>query len=454
MRTLLAVAAIVWTAPLFGQTALPIDSKTLDNGLEVIVIENRSVPLVTIELDVKNGAYTETPEYDGLSHLYEHMFFKANRTIPNQEAYLERLNELGAAWNGTTSGERVNYFITVGVDSLRPALQFMEDAIRYPLFLEEELVRERPVVLGEYDRAESNPFFHFGRAIDTLLWSPEYWSRKNVIGDREVLSTTPPEKMRTIQERFYVPNNTALILSGAISPEEGFALGEEVFGDWPAGGDPFAAPVPDPPPLAATRAIVVEQPVNTVTVQIDWQGPSVTGDPGSTYVADVLIPILSNPASRFQKALVDTGLAFNAGFAYSTMAHVGPISITAQTTPEKALELHRAILAEVGRMAEPGYITEEELAAARNQVAVNQTYARERASSLAHTVGYWWAVADLDYYLGYVPNMQAVTLDDIAAFTQRYMLGKPHVSGALISPEARASVDLDAEDLLAQEVTL
>lgn len=454
MRTLLAVAAIVWTAPLFGQSALPIDSKTLDNGLEVIVIENRSVPLVTIELDVKNGAYTETPEYDGLSHLYEHMFFKANRTIPNQEAYLERLNELGAAWNGTTSGERVNYFITVGVDSLRPALQFMEDAIRYPLFLEEELVRERPVVLGEYDRAESNPFFHFGRAIDTLLWSPEYWSRKNVIGDREVLSTTPPEKMRTIQERFYVPNNTALILSGAISPEEGFALGEEVFGDWAAGADPFAAPVPDPPPLAATRAIVVEQPVNTVTIQVDWQGPSVTGDPGSTYVADLLIPILSNPASRFQKAMVDTGLAFNAGFAYSTMAHVGPISITAQTTPEKALELHRTILAEVGKMAEPGYVTEDELAAARNQVAVNQTYARERASSLAHTVGYWWAVADLDYYLGYVPNMQAVTLDDIAAFTQRYMLGKPHVSGALISPEARASVDLDAEDLLAQEVTL
>jgi zinc protease len=454
MRTLFAVAAVVWTAPLFGQTTLPIHSKTLDNGLEVIVIENRSVPLVTVELDVKNGAYTETPEYDGLSHLYEHMFFKANRTIPNQEAYLERLNELGAAWNGTTSGERVNYFITVGVDSLRPALQFMEDAIRYPLFLEEELVRERPVVLGEYDRAESNPFFHFGRAIDTLLWSPEYWSRKNVIGDREVLSTTPPEKMRTIQERFYVPNNTALILSGAISPDEGFALGEEVFGDWSAGVDPFDTPIPDPPTLAASRAVVVEQPVNTVTIQIEWQGPSVTGDPGSTYAADVLIPILSNPASRFQKALVDTGLAFNAGFAYSTMAHVGPISITAQTTPEKALELHRAMLTEVGKMAEPGYVTEEELAAARNQVAVNQTYARERASSLAHTVGYWWAVADLDYYLGYVPNMQAVTVDDIAAFAQRYMLGKPHVSGALISPEARASVDLDAEDLLAQEVTL
>ncbi|HET6639537.1 MAG TPA: insulinase family protein, partial [Gemmatimonadota bacterium] len=109
------LAALLVAAPLAAQDELPIHTTTLDNGLEVIVIENHAVPLVTIELDVKNGAYTETPEYNGLSHLYEHMFFKGNRTIPNQEEYLERVNELGAAWNGTTSTERVNYYITVGV---------------------------------------------------------------------------------------------------------------------------------------------------------------------------------------------------------------------------------------------------------------------------------------------------------------------------------------------------
>jgi zinc protease len=87
-------------------------NKTLSNGLDVIVVNNPAVPLVTIELDVKNGSYTEPPEYDGLSHLYEHMFFKANSKIPNQERYMERLRELGATFNGTTSEERVNYFIT------------------------------------------------------------------------------------------------------------------------------------------------------------------------------------------------------------------------------------------------------------------------------------------------------------------------------------------------------
>ena len=448
-----AVAALLAVAaPLAAQEELPIHTTTLDNGLEVIVIENHAVPLVTIELDVKNGSYTETPDYNGLSHLYEHMFFKANRTIPSQEEYLERLNELGAAWNGTTSTERVNYYVTVGVDSLEPAMQFMEDAIRYPLFEQAELERERPVVLGEYDRNESNPFFHLGRATDTMLWSPEYYSRKNVIGDREIIITTTQEKMLTIQRRFYVPNNTALILSGDITAARGFALAEQVFADWPRGDDPFATSIPDPPPLTAPRAVVVEQPVNTVTVSINWQGPSVTRNVEDTYVADLLATALANPTSKFYKALVESGLAFGVNFSYFTQMHVGPIAIQAQTTPDKALELHRAILAEVDKFDDPGYVTDQELEAAKSEVGVAQLYGREQASSFAHTVGFWWAVADLDYYLGYVDGMQAVTQDDIAAFARAWMIGKPNVSGVLIDPQSRAAINLTANDLLAQEV--
>src|SRR5215207_2517216 len=106
----------------------------LKNGLEVLVIEDKTVPLITIEVCVKNGSYTEDPDYNGLSHLYEHMFFKANKDIPSQEAFLNRKNELGLAWNGTTSNERVNYFFTHNKKFLVEGLKFMNSAIRYPLF--------------------------------------------------------------------------------------------------------------------------------------------------------------------------------------------------------------------------------------------------------------------------------------------------------------------------------
>src|SRR5215212_1116436 len=157
--------------------AFPVRDTTLANGLHVIVVESHAVPLATVELDVRNGGFTQTPEYAGLAHLYEHMFFKANRTISSQERYLQRLRQLGASWNGTTSEERVNYFVTVGTDSTRPAMQFMENAIRYPLFQQDELVRERPVVIGEFDRNEANPYFHLFRGMDTILWTPAFYSR-------------------------------------------------------------------------------------------------------------------------------------------------------------------------------------------------------------------------------------------------------------------------------------
>src|SRR5205814_10698031 len=97
----------------------------LDNGLEVVVIENHKVPLATIEIAVKNGAYTEGPEYSGLSHLFEHMFFKANKDYPDQEKFIKRTQELGAIWNGTTGEERVNYYFTFDKDSLEAGLKLM-----------------------------------------------------------------------------------------------------------------------------------------------------------------------------------------------------------------------------------------------------------------------------------------------------------------------------------------
>ena len=94
----------------YSQSSLPSNFfiKTLPNGLQVLVIEDHSVPLATIEIATKNGSYTESPEFNGLSHLYEHMFFKANKDYPNQQAFLDRIKQLGISFNGTTNTERVN----------------------------------------------------------------------------------------------------------------------------------------------------------------------------------------------------------------------------------------------------------------------------------------------------------------------------------------------------------
>jgi zinc protease len=414
---------------------------TLPNGLEVIAIENHIVPLVTVELDVRNGSYTEPPEYNGLSHLYEHMFFKANATIASQEKYLARLRELGMSWNGTTAEERVNYFFTLSRDSLAQGMAFMRAAAVTPLFLQAELERERPVVTGEYDRNEASPQFDFFREVNRKLWY-KYYSRKNPLGERETILSADQKKMQTIQGRYYIPNNSALLVAGDIDHEQIFSLAKEYFGDWKRGEDPFTLyPVPEHPPLLKSETVVVEKPVNAVTLMIAQHGPSVTKDPAATYAADVLSFILSQRNSEFQKKLVESGLCSFVNLQYQTLNHTGPIRVVAQMSPEKFAEAERAIYGEIARLANPDFYTDEQLENAKVQLERSELFDQERPSQFVHTVGYWWSVAaGLQYYLHYVENLRKVTRDDINAYVKKYIQGAPSIKGILVSPKDRPQI--------------
>ena len=441
MRALIAVLLLA-TTTIHADDIPGLSSKKLKNGLEVIVVENHAAPLVTIEVAVKSGGYVETPEFSGLSHLYEHMFFKGNRVIPNQEAYLDRLRELGANWNGSTSTERVNYYFTIPSENLREGAIFIRDALYFPLFQQKELERERVVVLGEFDRNEASPGFHLGREIDRKLWH-KYFSRKNVIGDREAILATTREKMQALKDRYYVPNNSAVLFAGDVAPDEAYALAEELFGEWKPTEDPHKLyPVPAHPPLQRSSTLAVIQPVNTATLQMSWHGPSMVEDIPSTFAADVLSYILLQPTSRFHKNLIDSGLFDNANLIYYSQVHTGPISATGQTSPERVDKAHAALLNEIRHFTDADYFTDEELAFAKDQLEVSEIYGRERPTNFIHTVSFWWTTGGLDYYRHYIDNLRKVTRADINTYVRRYLEGKPSVTGVLVSEENRGKIAL------------
>ncbi|HMI56317.1 MAG TPA: pitrilysin family protein, partial [Gemmatimonadaceae bacterium] len=422
--------------------------KVLANGLEMIVVENHGVPLATIEIDVKNGSFTQSPEYEGLAHMYEHMFFRANAKFPEPNQFWDRASDLGAVFNGTTQEERVNYYMTVPAEKLRDAIQLLAAALRSPLFRRDELERERQVVIGEYDRNESGPFFALSRQMDAKLY-PGNFSRKDIIGDRQIVLTTTPEKMRTIQNKYYVPNNSVVIVAGDVNPPTVFALIERELGDWKRASDPFVTdPIPPIPPLQKSEGVVVEAPVGAVTVQIQWQGPSVGKDPKSTYAADVFSDVMNDPRSQFQQRLVDSGLWQAVGVNYYTLNQTGPITISGQTSPEQLREALNALYGEIAKFDTPDYFASEELEAVKAHRAVTSAFDRERASGFAHTLGFWWSVASLEYYMGYVDYMAQQNIGDLRAYARRYIVGKPHIAGVLIAPEARRALKLAPEDLV------
>jgi zinc protease len=425
-------------------------SRTLDNGLEVIVYADHSVPLVTIELACKNGSYTEPPELNGLSHLYEHMFFKANRATKNQEEYLRTIGELGIAYNGSTNTELVNYHFTTLSRNLRTAMNFMRDATLYPAFDEREFAQEKEVVIGEIDRNESNPYFYLNREMTQRLFA-KYTSRKNPLGDRKTVSTATTDLMRLIQNRYYVPNNSALIVAGDVNPEEVFKFAAEYFNEWKRAEDPFGKfPIVEHPPLAKSEGAFVVQPIQNVIVQIGWHGPSIGKDNAATYAADVFSFILRQPNSRFQRALTDSGLTTGVDVTYLTQRNVGPITLTAQTSPEKAAAAVKAIYAEIARFADKDYFTDEELETAKGLLESEDLYVREKVSEYIHSVSFWWASTGLEYYRGYLPTLRKVSRADIQQYVAKYVQGKPHVSLALLSEDAKRTSGLTEAILIGE----
>jgi len=419
----------------------------LRNGLEVVVAENHGVPLVTLELVVRNGAFTQTPEYAGLAHLYEHMFFKANDKFPDPDETINRASQLGAVFNASTREELVNYYLTIPADSIAAGMDFLAAALLTPRFLPEELAREREVVIGEYDQQESSPFFRFDQDMGQRLWTTQF-SRKNTIGDREVIRSTTPAKMRAIKALYYIPNNSLLVVAGDVEPAAVFTLAERIFGEWQRGPDPFvAAPVPAMPPLTHSVGYIREEAVNAVTVQIQWHGPSVRKDEDATFVADVFSDLLNAPGSRFQKKLVDSGLFEGVIVNYYTLNNVGPITVSGQTNPARLRSALAVLGTELREVLKPGYFSVEEMNAAKAQRAVSSAFEREKASAFSHTIGFWWSVSGLEYYLKYVDEMARRLPAQLQDYARKYIIDQPHVTGVLLSPEARAQLNLTEEEL-------
>ncbi len=153
---------------------VPFISKTLANGMEIIVLPDPSVPIVTVELDVRNGSFTESPDLNGLSHLYEHMFFKPSKAVAlyrcelaqryenaavfrrencadtiklksqiGDAGYLGDIGQLGINYNGSTQEEVVNYYFTTTSPNVAAAMRVINDAVRYPTFDEDEFAKEK-----------------------------------------------------------------------------------------------------------------------------------------------------------------------------------------------------------------------------------------------------------------------------------------------------------------------
>ncbi len=327
----------------------------------------------------------------------------------------------------------------------------LRNAALYPAFDEHEFAREREVVIGEMDRQDSNPYAVLSKAVNDRLFF-KYPSRKEPIGNRQTVAGATTDMMRLIQSRYYVPNNSAVIVTGDVEPEAVFTLVANLFGNWhrrPV--NPFVEfPPVEHPPLPRSTGTVLTGPVQNVVIELGWQGPSIGKDNAATYAADVFSFILEQPDSHFQRALIDSGLATTLAFGYYTQRNVGPISLILETTPDKAQAALRAAYNEIAHFTDPDYFTDDELASAKALLEADDLYSREELSEYIHNIAFWWSSTGLEYFRTYIAHLRTTTRADIQTYVKRYIQGQPHVGVALLSGQSQQVAQITVDDLIGE----
>jgi len=402
---------------------------TLDNGLQVILIKTGSEPILTVEIAVRNGAYTQTEENEGLSHLYEHMFFKGNGKWKTQEAYAKRIRELGILYNGMTSNESVRYYYTLPSKNMDSGLEFLSYAIKDPLFDSIELEKEKRVVMNEFNRDFSEPIYTYYQEVEKAMFS-KYFYRKNAIGTREVISNATREQMVDIKNRYYTPNNSALIIVGDIDFSKAEETVAKYFNNWERGENP-KFPTNEHPYLEENKSIIIKQDVSVSSMTIQFRGPDVGRNTEDTYAMDILTEMMRMKSFPLYKKLVETGLVNTYSAGYYTQQDGGTFSFYTTLKAENVDKTREIIFAELEKMKNKGYFKKDIIEQAKERTEMNFLHELESTEDFTLNVGFFWCISDIGYFREYLDNLKKVDSDKLAEVVNKYIIGKYHVTGIM-----------------------
>ena len=420
-----AQAAELRAAPvseLVSEVDIPWTRFTLDNGLTVIVHEDRKAPVVALSVWYNVGSKDEPAGSTGFAHLFEHLMFGGSENAPG--SYLGRMRNLGPSnLNGTTWFDRTNYFQTVPTPALEQALYLESDRMGYLLgeVGQEVLDLQRGVVQNEKRQGDNQPYGLFEYAQLEALFPEGHPYRHSTIGSMADLDAASLETVRNWFRDKYGPNNAVVVLSGDIDEATARPLMEKYFGAIPRGpvNNPAEADVPT---LAAPIVQTMHDRVATTRLTRSWAVPGLLDD--DAVPLSVAASVLGGLASsRLDNQLVrgeQTAVA-----ARSSMAdfhRVGIFEISVDVKPgEDAAEVGRRLDAIVADFIANGP-TEEEVARVATRYVSGRIQALEQVNGKANVLAEGQLYAgDPDHYRKELARYASITPAEVTAAMQRWL---------------------------------
>jgi zinc protease len=398
-----------------------VETYTLPNGLEVILSQDRRLPVVAVNLWYHVGPANEEPGRTGFAHLFEHMMFQSSKHVP-PDAHLRMLEAAGASdLNGTTDFDRTNYYQTVPANQLELALWLESDRMGYLLEKVDQaaLSNQQDVVRNERRQSvENQPYGIAEEVLVQTLFPKGHPYYGNVIGSHEDIQAAKLEDVRRFFRQYYAPNNASLAIAGDFDPAATKALIQKYFGTLRRG--PAVPPIKTvTPPITAERRVVVPSRVELPRVYLAWITSPIF-KPGDAD-ADIAATILGGGrSSRLYKKLVYERQIAQSVSALQYSLMLGSVfQIEATARPGRSVEeLERALDEELAALrAQPPSAREVEQA--RNMIETSIVSGLERVGGLANRLNtYNHFLGTPDYLQQDVQRYRSVTPASVQAFTR------------------------------------
>lgn len=421
-------------------------SKTLPNGMQIVVVENHRAPVVTHMLWLKAGAADEQEGKTGLAHYLEHLLFKATQNHP-AGYYSKSIARVGGSENAMTTNDYTAFYATVSSNQLPLVMELEADRMAHLLIEEKEAKPELQVVLDEYRmRVDSNPMARFFQQMDVALY-PHHPYGKPIIGwlpDVEKLTAADAD---AFYKNWYRPDNMVLVVSGDVKPDDVFALAQKYYGGWASKGTMVRTRAADPPFKGDAFIHVREPRVHQRDLVEMIKVPSRRLNAPQAYALEVLVQLLAgSEAAMLNRVLVqqkqvatDVSMDYDAD-SYDASTVSFSLVPKDGVKPEDAFTaLHEALKTYA---AKP--VDEKELQLAKQSLQRSAMLARDSVMGPCYALGMalmgGQTVEEVESWPDKINAVSAKDVNDAL----KMILDAPKISGLIEPPEGAPLAPADA----------
>jgi len=438
--------------PAAGLSYPPVTARTwtLPNGLGVIVQEDHSAPVASVQAWIETGSIHESQHLGaGLSHLLEHMLFKGTPTR-GASAFAQSVQDAGGYINAYTSFERTVYWIDIPAKGVPVALDLLADAVMNSTLPVEEYTKEQEVIRREFAMGMDDPDRVSSQALFATAFR-EHPCRHPVIGYLDVFNGLHRDEVMAYYKSRYVPNNMFFVVVGDVKAEEVHAQLAALFEPHPRRSLPPVY-IPIEPPQLGRRVSHQEFATELTRLHMAWHIPSAAhADIPALDVAAVVLG--SGRSSHLYKALrEDLAIVHSVDAWCYALTHGGLFGVDAMLDPGKREQVESEILRLIAHLRESG-VTDRELNKAKKAALSHQLQAvttmRGRASDLGAN---WLLTRNLDFSRDYLGALQRVTSADIQRVVAKYIVDRNLTVVSLNPPGTETHVQGAEQAITAGEI--